>query len=225
MDYAKIITRRSRKSGQGISISAQTPGMTPIQKIVGLGLALALVTGINSARAQESAFAAPAKALLEQCQSMRLSGQVRGYVGSAKCSNPGLAQLAETYRIADSDIVALYLAKRLEIAERMDAGRLTEGQGQVEMARAYQEASQMQLARSQSSLAAAAQARAQTEAAALAAQAQRQQSIERGLQALQNTFGPQNYWVPQFPKPAAQQNLTCSLNRSPSLFGPTLNCN
>lgn len=156
---------------------------------------------------------------------MRLSGQVRGYVGSVKCSNPGLAQLALTHRIADGDIVALYLAQRLEIAERMDAGRLTEGQGQVEMIRAYQEAERAQLARRSAGAAAAAQAQYQAQAAAQAAQNQRQQSIDRTIQGLQNTLASQNYWVPQFPQQPAQRNLTCSVNRSPSLFGPTLNCN
>jgi hypothetical protein len=101
------------------------------------------------AQTADEQFTSQAKSLLEQCQQLRFSGRVRGFVGSVKCSNPGLAQLAQTYRVADGDVVALYLAKRLEIAERMDAGRLTEGQGQIEMVSAYQEAAQIQQARRQ----------------------------------------------------------------------------
>jgi hypothetical protein len=187
----------------------------------------AAVVMIAMAQTADEQFASQAKSLLQQCQQLRLSGRVRGFVGSVKCSNPGLAQLAQTYRVADGDVVALYLATRLEIAERMDAGRLTEGQGQVEMVKAYQEASQMQVARRQAAGTAAAQQNAQNQAAAQAAAAQRQANIQQGLQTLQNTFGPQNYWVPQFPQPQQQRALTCTTYRGPStaISGPVLNCN
>src|SRR3954468_7817420 len=116
---------------------------------------------------------------------MRLNRQVRGFVGSVKCSSPGLAELAARYRIADADIVALFLAKRLEIAERMDAGRLTEGQGQIEMVRALQEAEQTQVARRRATVGdtrelAEAQARA-AQAQAQAAEAQRRAAATQSL--------------------------------------------
>jgi hypothetical protein len=178
----------------------------------------ALAVGLSvPAQAQQTAaeqFAAQAKTLLQQCQSMRLAGRVRGFVGSTKCSNPGLAQLAETYHIADGDLVALFLARRLEIAERVDAGQLTEGQGQVAMVKAYQEAAQMQLARRQ---AVAATARARR-AEAQAAQAQRWANVGQALQNLASIWGPQNYWVPQFPQPAVQQGFTCAVGRRPGTF-------
>jgi hypothetical protein len=179
------------------------------------------------AQTADEQFTSQAKSLLEQCQQVRFSGRVRGFVGSVKCSNPGLAQLAQTYRVADGDVVALYLAKRLEIAERMDAGRLTEGQGQIEMVRAYQEAAQIQQARRQTTANIVAQQNAQARAAAREIEAQRQANIQRGLQTLQNTFGPQNYWVPQFPQPQQQKSLTCATYRGPStaISGPILNCN
>jgi ABC-type phosphate transport system auxiliary subunit len=179
------------------------------------------------AQTADEQFTSQTKSLLEQCQQLRFSGRVRGFVGSVKCSNPGLAQLAQTYRVADGDVVALYLAKRLEIAERMDAGRLTEGLGQIEMVRAYQEAAQIQQARRQTTANIVAQQNAQAQAAAREIEAQRQANIQRGLQTLQNTFGPQNYWVPQFPQPQQQRSLTCTTYRGPStaISGPVLNCN
>jgi hypothetical protein len=83
-------------------------------------------------QAEVRQFGTEARAVMQDCRNKRLAGELRGYVASAQCSNPRLAQLAAFYRAADGDVVALFLARRLEIAERMDAGKLTEAQGQVE---------------------------------------------------------------------------------------------
>lgn len=98
-------------------------------------------------QANNDQFIAEAKIVLAECQAKRLSGQVRGFVGSVQCSNPRLAQLAATYHYGDADLVATFLAQRLEIAERMDARRLTEAQGQLEMAQALQAANETYFSR------------------------------------------------------------------------------
>jgi hypothetical protein len=66
-------------------------------------------------------------------------------------------------------------------------------------------------------------AQAQQRQAAALLEAQRRAVEQQQFQ--QNLDRMNTYWVPQFPHQAPSQNLTCSINRSPSLFGPTLNCN
>ena len=140
------------------------------------------------------------------------------------CRKQGLAELASlapvvvpilqrAYAAADDD-TTLLLQRRMPWGERVRRGRDRALAMQAELLGLVQQANQQT----------AATAIAQTQAAA-AAEARRQANIQQGLQTLQNTFGPQSYWVPQFPQQPAQRNLTCSVNRSPSLFGPTLNCN
>jgi hypothetical protein len=125
---------------------------------VGLALILSLpLVATGCAAAMQRQFTTESNRVITECRNERLSGQVRGYVGSVNCSNPRIAQLAAQYRIADSDIVAAFLAKRLEIAERQDAGQLTEGQAKVELTTTLRELDDEELARRGAAQAASAQ--------------------------------------------------------------------
>ena len=140
----------AEKRGGDRSISPQRRGKSTRSRIAGIALALlapALSACAAVQQAQIQQFNTEAGAVLQECQNKRLAGELRGFVASVRCSNPRLAQLAAIHHVADGDVAALYLARRLEIAERMDAGKLTEAQDQVEMIRAYQEAAETQGAR------------------------------------------------------------------------------
>jgi hypothetical protein len=146
-------------------------------------------------------FVAEAKIVMAECQGKRLSGQVRGFVGSAQCSNPRLAQLAATYHYGDPDLVATFLAQRLVIAEHMDARRLTEAQGELEIAQALQAANETYMTRRR---------------AAQSANAQTQAATAQSLLGAAAIFGAsQQYYVPTFPR----TSVTCTH------YGNTSTCN
>ena len=88
---------------------------------------------------REAAFASQAKSVLIDCKAKRDSGQLRGSVALVNCSNSRLADLWNWYQLGLDDLAALFLARRLEIAERVDQAAITEGQGQVEVLQAYQQ--------------------------------------------------------------------------------------
>ena len=141
---------------------------------------------------REAAFVEYAKGALLECKQKRLANEVRGFVGSVKCSNSRLSQAWTWYRLGFDDIAALYLATRLEIAERMDRGVLTEGQGQIEMIQAYQQAVAAAQQRQQAANAVAqaqATAAAQAQAAAAREQAARSAAATDALLGAAAIFG------------------------------------
>ena len=78
-----------------------------------------------------------AKAAVNECRDRRLAGELKTHVESANCSNP---RYEEAYRKAGypyMDLIVQLEAKRIEVAERTDAGKLTEGQAQLELARFF----------------------------------------------------------------------------------------
>jgi hypothetical protein len=110
--------------------------------------------------------------IVNNCKEKRLSGEVKGFVGSVNCSNPLIRNAALKANYPYMDLIELYLAKKLQLAERVDARIMTEGDMQVALAQVLvditdQERQRNQVAREnqQRDAAASAQLKAQQDAA------------------------------------------------------------
>ena len=81
---------------------------------------------------QISELQAEVLAVGNQCAGQRLSGRLRGFVASVQCSNPKI--LAAYFKVdyPDMALLNLALAKRLQLAERVDEKKITEGDMLVE---------------------------------------------------------------------------------------------
>jgi len=143
-----------------------------------------------------SAFAENAKPVLLECREKREGGQIHGFVAAVKCSNPRIAELWSWYQLGDGDLFALFLAHRMEIAERIDRGTITHGQGLTEVATVMQrlmaQSQERQRSRAQSAQVAAqaqAIAAAQVRAAAAQEQAARSAAVTDALLGAASALG------------------------------------
>src|SRR3977135_2768146 len=75
---------------------------------------------------------AEVKAAGDQCRAQRLAGRLRGFVGSVQCSNPRILAAYSKVNFPDMALVDLALAKRLQLAERADEKKISEGDMLVE---------------------------------------------------------------------------------------------
>ncbi len=72
-----------------------------------------------------------------ECRNRRLSGELKSYAASAQCSNPSIIAAYQRAGYRYMDLIVSFTAKRLEIAEATDQGRLTEAQGAVELSQFF----------------------------------------------------------------------------------------
>jgi hypothetical protein len=70
---------------------------------------------------------------VKECKAKRLSGELKTYVQSAICSNPGIVQAFSAVNYKHMDLIQGFVAKRLELAEELDRGQITEAQGEREL--------------------------------------------------------------------------------------------
>ena len=70
---------------------------------------------------------------VKECKAKRLSGELKNYVQSAMCSNPGVVQAFSAVNYKHMDLIQGFVAKRLELAEELDRGQITEAQGEREL--------------------------------------------------------------------------------------------
>lgn len=82
--------------------------------------------------AQISQLRAEVHAAGDRCRSLRLSGRVPGFVGSVQCSNPGILAAYQRVDFPYMSLVNIALAERLQLAERADAKKISEGDMLVE---------------------------------------------------------------------------------------------
>jgi hypothetical protein len=59
--------------------------------------------------------------------------ELKTYVQSAMCSNPGIVQAFSAVNYKHMDLIQAFAAKRLEIAEKLDRGQITETQSDREL--------------------------------------------------------------------------------------------
>jgi hypothetical protein len=69
-----------------------------------------------------------------ECRNKRLSGELKTFVESVNCSNPKFVAAYHNAHYPYMDLIGLITAKRLEVAEKIDEKKLTEGQAQLENA-------------------------------------------------------------------------------------------
>ena len=72
------------------------------------------------------------QAIGDKCRTLRLSGRVPGYVASVHCSNPGILEAYQKVDFPYMSLLRLALARRLQLAERVDAKKISEGDMLVE---------------------------------------------------------------------------------------------
>jgi hypothetical protein len=73
-------------------------------------------------------------AAIAACKNKRLSGELKTHVESAECSNPFIIETYQKAGYRYMDLVFLMTAKRLEVSEKVDQGKLSEAQAQLELA-------------------------------------------------------------------------------------------
>jgi hypothetical protein len=67
------------------------------------------------------------------CKAKRLRGELKTYVQSAMWSNPGVVQAFSAVNYKHMDLIQEFVAKRLELAEKLDCGQIIEAQGEREL--------------------------------------------------------------------------------------------
>lgn len=83
--------------------------------------------------AQRAALRGEVEAIGGRCRSERLSGQVVGFAGSVHCSNPAIFNAYQNADFPYMSLVDLGLAERLQLAERADEKKISEGDMLVQL--------------------------------------------------------------------------------------------
>jgi hypothetical protein len=71
------------------------------------------------------------------CKVKRLGGQLKTYVQSATCSNAGIVQVFSAANYKHMDLIQEFAAKRLELADKLDRGQITEAQSDRQLLDLY----------------------------------------------------------------------------------------
>lgn len=74
---------------------------------------------------------------VEECRRLRLAGVLNSYADAARCSNPKIWDAWNNSGYREMDLISLFLAQRLAIAEGIDRGELTEAAATERSAAAF----------------------------------------------------------------------------------------
>jgi len=88
-------------------------------------IALVLAGCATAARRQQEAFEEAAR-IASDCRAKRVSGELKGHVASAQCSNDRIRQVIAASGFPHMDLIDLDLAYRMAVARRIDEGTLSE---------------------------------------------------------------------------------------------------
>jgi hypothetical protein len=129
-------------------------------------LATALVAGVvfGGPASAQNEFERKVAAVLQECANKVKNGIIRTDTAYVRCSNPRILQLSAVYLPRDADLMSTVLAKRLEVAERVDKRLITSAQGELENAKARQQMNEISLGRDRAAAASAATVNAQNQA-------------------------------------------------------------
>lgn len=72
-----------------------------------------------------------------ECRAKRLSGELKTYVDSVKCSNPQMIQAFKSANYRYMDLIMLYASRKSALAERIDRHEITDEQAQIENRKAF----------------------------------------------------------------------------------------
>jgi len=75
-----------------------------------------------------------ANTAIVECRSKRMAGELKTYVASAECANPIIMAAYQQAGYPYMDLISLMTAKRLELSEEIDQGKLTVAQAQLKFA-------------------------------------------------------------------------------------------
>lgn len=78
-----------------------------------------------------------AAAAMKECRAKRLSGELKTFVASAQCSGPRIIQAFSKANYRYMDLVVLWVAKRAQIAERLDRKEISETDANVALQQAF----------------------------------------------------------------------------------------
>ncbi len=123
----RIIVVVSRPNGYG-------DGRVFAALLIFLGLAIFAATSPNPLTEEEVL----AKALQEgevaahECRARRLSGEISTFLQSAQCSNGRIVQAFRAVNYRYMDLITRYAAGRLQIAQKIDRGLITEAEAKSE---------------------------------------------------------------------------------------------
>jgi hypothetical protein len=73
-----------------------------------------------------------ANAAMGECRDKRLRGELKSHLESTQCSNPLVVQAFSSANYRHMDLVQFLTTKRVEMARRLDQGRMTEDQAAAE---------------------------------------------------------------------------------------------
>ena len=74
------------------------------------------------------------RSILAECELKRLRGELKTYAQSAQCSNPVIIQAHQDAGDPAMNLVYLFTAYRLAIADRIDRGALSQAEGNLMLA-------------------------------------------------------------------------------------------
>jgi hypothetical protein len=86
---------------------------------------------VSTADAVQAANKEAERAIIE-CRAKRLSGELKTFVASAQCAGPRIMQAYSAANYRYMDLIALFVAKRLRVAEKLDRDEMSEIQAQLE---------------------------------------------------------------------------------------------
>ncbi|MFZ3360366.1 MAG: hypothetical protein WA177_16565 [Xanthobacteraceae bacterium] len=108
----------------------QSSSLSGLQSLQGLA---------STSRIARSAALDQAEHAVDECRTMRLSGELPNFAAAVQCSNPRMIQAFSVVSYSYMDLINVLAEKRLALAQKIDSGMLTEDQADVENAKLYLE--------------------------------------------------------------------------------------
>lgn len=93
----------------------------------------------STSRIARSAALDQAEHAVDECRTRRLSGELPNFAAAVQCSNPRMIQAFSVVSYSYMDLINVLAEKRLALAQKIDSGKLTEDQADVENAKLYLE--------------------------------------------------------------------------------------
>ena len=108
----------------------QSSSLSGLQSLQGLA---------STSRIARSAALDQAEHAVDECRTRRLSGELPNFAAAVQCSNPRMIQAFSAVSYSYMDLINVLAEKRLALAQKIDSGKLTEDQADVENAKLYLE--------------------------------------------------------------------------------------
>jgi hypothetical protein len=129
---------------------------------------------------------------IEECNARGRRGEFSARAALAQCSNPGIIEAYRKSGYPHIDLIGIFAAHRLVLAEKLDRREITEAEAQLDMARTISAISHEETARINAATSLATHA-----AFAQAAQAQAAGTLMSGFSAYNQLLIPQPIYAPR----------------------------